>query len=108
MTNYLPKGWRCSDEGRQRYAELRPRVETLVSRRVRKWNLEWMGRADLLQEGRIAAMYAIDTFIPGKGKLDNYIGVIVENALAMVAGKALAQCRQPHEIVDRKSTRLNS
>lgn len=75
------------------------KVDAIVRRRVAKYKLSGHDRDDLVQEGRLAAAYAVDTFQAGRGNLDGYISTVVTNALAMVATEALAQARQPYKQV---------
>lgn len=99
MAKYTPNGWSMSREGERRFNEMYNRVESIVSKRVRKYKLPGMTRDDLMQEGRLAAAYAVDTYSSERGNLDGYISRVVINALAMVATEKLAQARQPHKQV---------
>jgi hypothetical protein len=75
------------------------RINAIVKKRVRKYTLASLDPDDLMQEGRLAAAYAVDTYTAGRGNLDGYISTVVNNALAMVAAEALAQSRQPYKLV---------
>jgi len=88
-----------SIEGEKRFRGMLERVNAIVRKRVRKYNLASLDPDDLMQEGRLAAAYAVDTFTDGRGNLDGYISTVVSNALAMVAAEALAQARQPYKSV---------
>ena len=99
MAKYTPTGWVMSVDGERRFREMYQRVEAIVRRRVSKYKLSGHDRDDLMQEGRLAAAYAVDTFQAGRGNLDGYISTVVTNALAMVATEALAQSRQPYKQV---------
>lgn len=96
MAKFIPTGWKMSSEGAKLYSQHYVRVEQIVRKRVKKYNLTAIDPADLLQEGRLAAAYAVDTFQSGRGKLDGYVATVVDNALAMVAAEGLAQRRQPY------------
>ena len=96
MAKYTPTGWTMSKEGAVKYRAHYARIDSIVQKRVRKYNLPGTDRDDLLQEGRLAAAYAVDTFAEQRGSLDRYISRVVDNALAMVAAEALAQKRQPY------------
>lgn len=87
-----------STAGEHRFNQMYDRVEALVRKRVRKYNLETLDPDDLMQEGRLAAAYAVDTFQTERGNLDGYISTVVNNALAMVAAERLAQSRQPYKL----------
>lgn len=99
MAKYIPDGWRCSADGARRYKAMEAEIDLIVSRNVRKYDLGAIGRDDLMQEGRLAATYAVDTYTEGRGKLQAYINRVVFNALAMVATEALALARQPYKAV---------
>lgn len=99
MAKYTPTGWVMSAEGERRFNELYPRVEGIVRKRARKYTLPGMDREDLMQEGRLAAAYAVDTYSSERGNLDGYISKVVSNAMAMVATEKLAQARQPYKQV---------
>lgn len=99
MAKYTPNGWKMSADGERRFREVRDRVEAIVSNRARKYQLPGMTRDDIMQEGRFAAAYAVDTYKPERGPLDGYISSVVSRALAMVAAELLAQCRQPFKQV---------
>src|SRR5258706_16429078 len=99
MAKYTPTGWTMSGEGQRRFEAMWQRVNAIVRKRVRKYTLASQDPDDLMQEGRLAAAYAVDTYNPERGNLDGYISRVVSNALAMVATEALAQDRQPYKSV---------
>jgi len=88
-----------SAEGELRFKEMYARINVIVRNACRKYNLPGRDREDLMQEGRLAAACAVDTFDPAKGRLEGYINTCVSRALAMVASEALAHRRQPHRLV---------
>jgi RNA polymerase sigma factor (sigma-70 family) len=96
MAKFIPDGWQMSPAGAQKYKQEIGRIEGIVRRRCSKYNLQSMSMEDLLQEGRLAAAYAVDSYKPDRGSFDGYIGVVVANAVAMVAAEALAQRRQSY------------
>lgn len=96
MAKFIPDGWRMSPTGARRFKEEIGRIEGIVRRRCSKYNLQSMSMEDLLQEARLAAAYAVDSYKPERGSFDGYIGVVVGNAVAMVAAESLAQRRQPY------------
>jgi len=97
MERFTPVGWRCSDAGRRKFTEMESRMTALVVRRIQNYHhVPGMERGDLFQEGMFIAMYAVDTFDPARGvKLETYVGKVIERHLALVASKAMAQCRAP-------------
>lgn len=100
MAQYTPEGWKASAEAQRTFAEEYPTIKKFVASRVRRYfGLAAIGPNDLLQEGLIAALYAIDSYQPKRGKRAAYIGVVVDNALAMIAAESRAQCRQPYTFV---------
>lgn len=99
MAKYTPTGWAMSADGERKFTEMYQKINTIVRARVRKYNLPSVGVDDMMQEGRLAAAYAVDTYNPERGNLDGYISRVVSNALAMVATEALAQARQPYKTV---------
>jgi RNA polymerase sigma factor (sigma-70 family) len=102
MAKYIPDGWVMSREGELRFNAMFARVMAIVSARARKYNLPGYSRADLIQDGLLAAAYAVDTYRPERGNLDGYISRVVMNSLAMVAAEKLAQQRQPHKEVQNE------
>lgn len=101
MAKYIPDGWRMSADGARRYKAEIGRIEGIVRKRVAKYSLQAQATEDLLQEGRFAAAYAVDTYSESRGSLNGYIGVVVANALAMVAAESLAQQRQTYTDVQQ-------
>jgi len=99
MAKYTPTGWVMSVAGGRKFAELYDRVDAIVRKRARKYTLPGMDRDDMMQEGRLAAAYAVDTYSSERGNLDGYISKVVSNAMAMVATEKLAQARQPYKQV---------
>lgn len=99
MAKFIPNGWSMSTEGARLFSQHHVRVEQIVRKRIKKYNLTAIDPEDLLQEGRLAAAYAIDTYRTERGNLEGYISTVVENALAMVASESLAQRRQPYASV---------
>lgn len=99
MAKYTPTGWKMSRAGQARFAAMVDRIEPIVKKRVKKYTLPHIDVDDLLQEARLAAAYAVDTFTESRGNIDGYISTVVTNALAMVVAEALAQCRQPYKQV---------
>lgn len=99
MAKFIPDGWRMSLDGERRFNGMRATCLLIVKRRIRKYNLPGHDPDDLIQEGMLAAAYAVDTFNEKRGKLEGYISRVVFNALAMVACSVLAKSRQPHKQV---------
>lgn len=99
MAKFTKPGWSMSREGEQRFREMYARINVIVRNNIRKYNLPGRDREDLMQEGRLAAACAVDTYDPAKGRLEGYINTCVSRALAMVASEALAHRRQPHRLV---------
>lgn len=97
MAKFIPTGWKMPQEGQQLFMKVIGRVEGIVRKRVKKYSLSGgTDPDDLMQEGRLAAAYAVSTFKQERGNLEGYIASVVENALAMVAAEQLAQRRQPY------------
>lgn len=96
MANFIPQGWSITPEGARQFTNHYARIEVIVQRQVGKFHLQAMPREDLEQEGRMAAAYAMDTYVQGRGNMMGYVQTIVYNALAMVACECLAQRRTPH------------
>lgn len=98
MAQYTPKAWtavspEASGKFRERYSE----ILKLVQQKARKYfNMSSIATADLVQEGLIAALYAVDSYDPSRGKMDAYIGTNVNNAMMMILAESRAQCRQPY------------
>ncbi len=102
MANYIPQGWVCSPRGKVKFNQHLRSIDIIIQRQVGKFHLQAMPREDLIQEGRIAAAYAMDTYVEDRGNMMGYIQTIVFNALAMVACECLAQRRTPHiNVVER-------
>lgn len=99
MAKFTPAGWRCSTQGAHKFQDMFERINAIVKKRVRKYSLPSLDAMDLMQEGLLAAAYAVDTYQPTRGNLDGYISTVVTNALAMVAAEALTQSRQPYKQV---------
>lgn len=97
MAKYTPTGWKMSREGAAKFTAMMDKINLIVKKRTRKYNLSALDLDDLMQEGRLAAAYAVDSYHPSRGNLDGYISTVVSNALAMVAAEALAQSRQPYK-----------
>lgn len=97
MAQYTPKGWRASASARLKFAEMHAEVLKLVQQRARKFfAMSAISNADLIQEGLIAALYAIDSYKPERGKLAGYINTVVTNAMKMILTESRSQCRQPY------------
>lgn len=99
MAKFTPAGWKMSAEGTARFGRMYDRINAIIRKRTAKYNLAAHTRDDLMQEARLAAAYAVDSYVPERGNLDGYISRVVSNALAMVAAEALAQSRQPYKLV---------
>lgn len=97
MAQYIPKDWKASKAASTEFTKKYTDIYKMVSLRARKYfNLGSHKSNDLIQEGMIAALYALDSFSPEKGSLKGYMGTLVENALAMIACEARTQSRQPY------------
>lgn len=97
MAQFVPKDWQCSKGAREAFCKDYPAILKLVQQRARKfYALTAICPGDLTQEGMIAALYAVDSYKPERGKRDAYITTLVDNALGMIAAESRAQCRQPY------------
>jgi RNA polymerase sigma factor (sigma-70 family) len=97
MAQYTPKGWKASPESVKAFTADHVAIRKLVAQRARKYfALSGIDPADLIQEGMIAALYALDSYKQERGKRDAYLQRVLDNAFAMVACEARAQCRQPY------------
>lgn len=96
--NYLPNGWSgMSPEGLARYRANEKKIEQIARQGARRYlRLPSMDRTDVLQEARIAAAYACETYRPEAGSIDRYMRSVVRRALAYFAEHALALKRRPH------------
>jgi RNA polymerase sigma factor (sigma-70 family) len=99
MAKFTPTGWKMSEDGKRRFESMYQACLEIVRSRARKYNLPSNSADDIVQEGMLAAAYAVDTYKPERGKLEGYISRVVFNALAMVATEVLALSRQPHKHV---------
>lgn len=96
MAQYTPKSWKASPAAVKAFTADHVAIRKLVSQRARKFfALSSISPEDLVQEGMIAALYAVDSYQQTRGKRDAYITTLVDNALAMIACESRASCRQP-------------
>ncbi len=100
-----PVGWSCSEKLRRRAEKKLPKLLDILYRKVQKFErIPGIETEDLLQEAKLAAVYAIATWEPTKGKkLRGYVDLVVRHALLAVVNydKALKRC--PRELVRGRS-----
>lgn len=98
MAQYTPKHWTASAVASREFRACYSDILKLVQQKARKYfALASITNADLVQEGMIAALYAIDSFDQTRGfKREAYIARLVDNALMMVVAESRSQCRQPY------------
>lgn len=96
MAKFIPDGWVMSEKSSKVFTDLLPHLDDIIQSKIRKYNLPSTENSDLIQEARLAAAYAVDTYQSGRGSIGGYIQRVVDNALGMVASEMLAQKRQAH------------
>jgi hypothetical protein len=96
MPHPVPRNFRSSPEINEKYLAIYRDYEPLLKSKVRVASaagiLEY---DDLLQEERIAMLYAVATHDPEKGSLLTWIGWIADNVIRVFLAHALTQGRMP-------------
>jgi RNA polymerase sigma factor (sigma-70 family) len=72
-------------------------VDRLITMRLARFYVPGYGYDDLVQEGRMAAWCALDSWDADKGKLDTYLTRVIKNAYLGLLEAATAQKRRPPE-----------
>jgi RNA polymerase sigma factor (sigma-70 family) len=107
VAKYTPDNWRCSANANriltERYTQIAEQVRTISS----NFRMNYPDQCDFQQEGMLAALYAIDSYTPSRGKLEAYIQTVVYNAMAMVACEAAALRRAP-KCIDADGRRVSA
>lgn len=112
-----PVGWKCDRRTKRKAERLLPRLEDIIRKKVSHFKrIPGIDRTALLQEARVAAVYAIATHKPERGrKLRTWVDLVVRNALLAVVNYELGLKRAPRELesdgnvnVPRRRARLAS
>jgi len=92
----VPRNFKSNPEINAKYLSVRKSYEPLLKSKVRVASagglLEY---DDLLQEERVAMLYAVATHDPEKGSLLTWIGWIADNVIRVFLAHALTQGRMP-------------
>jgi len=112
-----PVGWKCDRRTKRKAERLLPRLEDIIRKKVSHFKrIPGIDRLALLQEARLAAVYAIATHKPERGrKLRTWVDLVVRNALLAVVNYELGLKRAPRELeqdgkasLPNKRSRLSS
>lgn len=95
-----PVGWKCDRRTKRKAERLLPRLEDIIRKKVSHFKrIPGIDRTALLQEARLAAVYAIATHKPERGrKLRTWVDLVVRNALLAVVNYELGLKRAPREL----------
>jgi len=93
----VPTGWTCPDELKPTLAKLLPQLEDVIHAKARPFKrIPGLNHFELLQEARIAAIYAVATHKPERGRaLRTWVDLVVRNALLAIVNYELALKRAP-------------
>ena len=94
-----PIGWRCTDALRRRAEKKLPKLLDILRCKVEKFrHIPGVDTKDLLQEARLAAVYAVATWDKQRGKkLRGWVDFVVRNALLAHVNWDYALKRYPRE-----------
>lgn len=107
MAKYIPDSWRCSANAARVFSQKYQAIKTQVRIISSNFRMNYPSQEDFQQEGMIAALYAIDSYTPARGKLEAYIQTVAFNGMAMVACEAAAQRRAP-KIIDANGFKVSA
>lgn len=104
-----PVGWSCSEKLRRRAERKLPKLLDILYKKVQKFErIPGVEPEDLLQEAKLAAVYAIATWEPTKGKkLRGYVDLVVRHALLAVVNYDKALKRAPRDSARGRSRKEN-
>lgn len=106
----FPPGFRCPEEVRAIYPEIEDRVLPIIKCKAKKLtNLAGWDFDDAIQEGRLALLQAIIKFDfnKGRGRLEGFIGRIVDKAFTSIWCRETAMKRCPRWLVEDEMVPYN-